>query len=88
MANLKSAVKRINTNEKKRQQNQVFRSSMRTNVKRVESLVNEKNLEEAQSALKTAIKSIDKAVQKGVVHENKGARLKSRLNQKVANLDA
>ncbi len=88
MANMKSAIKRIRVNEKSRVLNQNVKTNMRTNIKRVESLVSENKVEEAQAALKVAVKKIDKAVQKGVVHKNNGSRQKARLTKKVNGLGA
>ncbi|HHU20571.1 MAG TPA: 30S ribosomal protein S20 [Bacilli bacterium] len=88
MANMKSAIKRIRVNEKSRAANRTVKSNMRTNIKRVESLISENNVEEAQAALKVAVKKIDKAVQKGVIHKNNGTRQKSRLTKKVNELGA
>lgn len=88
MANLKSAIKRINVNEDKRVQNQKVKSTMRTHIKRVENLVEENNVEEAKAVLKTTIKKIDKAVQKGIIHKNNGSRQKSRLTKKVNKMGA
>ncbi len=88
MANIKSAIKRIRVNEKNRLNNQSVKSNMRTNIKRVEALVNENNVEEAKVALKTTVRTIDKAVQKGVIHKNNGDRQKSRLTKKVNGLGA
>ena len=88
MANMKSAIKRIRVNEKNRVANQMVKSTMRTNIKRVESLISENNVEEAQVALKVAVKKIDKAVQKGVIHKNNGTRQKTRLTKKVNELGA
>ncbi|SDB97812.1 SSU ribosomal protein S20P [Pelagirhabdus alkalitolerans] len=88
MANLKSAVKRIRVNEDRRVQNVKFKSTMRTNIKHVEKLVAENNVEEAKAALPKAVKSIDKAVQNGIVHQNNGDRQKSRLTKKVNQLSA
>lgn len=88
MANLKSAIKRINVNEDKRVQNQKVKSTMRTHIKRVENLVEENNVEEAKAVLNTTIKKIDKAVQKGIIHKNNGSRQKSRLTKKVNKMGA
>lgn len=88
MATLKSAEKRILVNEKKRTNNQKVRSTMRTHVKRVNTLINENNVEEAQKALKVTIQQIDKAVQKGVIHKNNGTRKKTLLIKKVNQLSA
>lgn len=85
---MKSAIKRIRVNEKNRVANQMVKSTMRTNIKRVESLISENNVEEAQAALKVAVKKIDKAVQKGVIHKNNGTRQKTRLTKKVNELGA
>lgn len=88
MANLKSAIKRVNTNDKKRKLNQPVRSDMRTHIKHVETLVEAQDAEKAQEMYNKTVKKIDKAVQKGVIHRNKGNRHKSRLAKKIQNLTA
>lgn len=88
MANIKSAKKRVRTSEESRLQNQAFKADMRTHIKRVESFVDSKEAENANSALHTAVQKIDKAVQKGIVHQNNGDRQKSRLAKKVNSLSA
>ena len=88
MANIKSAIKRVDTNNKKRELNLNFKSAMRTEIKRVEKLVEENNATDAKAAFKVATKKIDKAIQKGIIHRNTGNREKSRLAQKVNALGA
>ncbi|MGP4107212.1 30S ribosomal protein S20 [Virgibacillus sp. L01] len=88
MANIKSAIKRVETNKSKHDQNLQYKSDMRSQIKRVEKLVEAKDVEGAKSALQTTAKKIDKAVQKGVIHQNKGDRQKSRLSKKVNELSA
>lgn len=88
MANLKSAIKRVNTNDKKRKLNQPVRSDTRTHIKHVETLVEAQDAEKAQEMYNKTVKKIDKAVQKGVIHRNKGNRHKSRLAKKIQNLTA
>ncbi|HLR66509.1 30S ribosomal protein S20 [Virgibacillus alimentarius] len=88
MANIKSAIKRVKTNETKRENNRVFKSAMRTQIKHVENLIEENDAENAKAALENTIKQIDKAIQKGVVHPNNGNRQKSRLKQKINQLGA
>lgn len=83
MANLKSAIKRIKINEKKREQNTSFKSTMRTKIKRVEHLVEAEDLEGAKEAFNEAARSIDKVVQKGIIHKNNGNRHKARLAKKI-----
>lgn len=86
MANIKSAKKRIITNNKSRMTNKVHKSTMRTAIKQVETLVASGNKEEAVAALNMATKRIDSAVSKGVMHKNAAARTKSRLAKKVNNI--
>lgn len=86
MANLKSAIKRARTNQKKRLRNQPYRSKMRTQIKKVISLIETQDLENATSEFHKAISIIDRAVQKGVVHRNHGNRQKSRLAKRLNEL--
>lgn len=86
MANLKSAIKRIQTNETRRSRNKSIISNMRTNIKRVEHFVNENDLENAKEAYQNANRIIDRAVQKGVIHKNNGNRQKARLAKKLRSL--
>ncbi|AXI09511.1 30S ribosomal protein S20 [Oceanobacillus sp. 143] len=88
MANIKSAIKRVDINEKKRVLNQSKKSEMRSAIKNVEKLVEANDVENAKVALKNTIKQIDKAVQKGLIQQNSGNRQKSRLTKKVNNLGA
>jgi len=86
MANIKSAIKRVDVNNKKRALNQSQKSEMRTKIKNVEKLIEANDVENAKAALKETVKYIDKAVQKGIIHKNNGDRQKSRLSKKVASL--
>lgn len=80
MANIKSALKRIRSSEKKRQRNRIFRSSARTYVKKARQLIAEQGrTKESEAAVCQALSALDKAVQKGVIHKNNAARRKSRL---------
>ncbi|WP_053219111.1 30S ribosomal protein S20 [Virgibacillus senegalensis] len=88
MANIKSAIKRVRTNNDHHLRNQSFKTDMRTQIKRVENFVNSNDVENAKAALKTATHKIDKAVQKGIVHKNKGNRQKARLAKSVNELGA
>lgn len=88
MANLKSAKKRVNVNNSKRVQNMRYKSDMRTQIKRLESLISENDKPNAQTALQLVNKKIDKAVQKGAVHRNNGDHHKSRLARRVSAIEA
>jgi len=83
MANLKSAIKRVNTNNKKRERNQAVHSEVRTSIKHVEKLIEANELESAKAAYHNTVSIIDKAVQKGVIHRNNGNRHKARLAGKL-----
>ena len=86
MPNIKSQVKRVKTNEKRRQFNASYKASMRTAIKNVEVAIENKNVEAAKEAYNTANKKLDKAVAKGICHKNFAARQKSRLSKKINGL--
>jgi small subunit ribosomal protein S20 len=88
LANIKSAIKRINVNEKNNVRNTSAKSDMRTAVKKVELAVANNNAAEAKDALTVAVRKLDKAVTKGIMHKNAAARHKSRLAKKVNALNA
>lgn len=85
---MKSAIKRVRLSADRHALNAPVKTEMRTNIKRVENLISENNAAEAKIALQQAIKKIDKAVQKGIVHQNNGDRQKSRLTKQVNKLGA
>lgn len=83
MPNIKSQIKRVKTNEKRRLFNASYKASMRTAIKNVEVAIETKNVEAAKEAYNTANKKLDKAVAKGICHKNFAARQKSRLSKKI-----
>ena len=86
MAQIKSQIKRIQTNEKARQRNVAFRSKVATQSKKVRVAVEKKDVEAAKAELKLAIKLIDKSVTAGVYARNTAARKKSSLTRLVNSL--
>ena len=88
MANHKSALKHIRTSEKRRLRNRTVRSRTRTEVKKARVLIETGDLNNAVQATHEAIRQIDKAVTKGVLHRNNAARRKSRLMKRLAQLQA
>lgn len=80
MPNTKSAEKRVRQSEKRYVRNRVYRSSARTAVKKARALIDAGNAEANEAVLK-AVKALDVAAQKGVIHANNAARRKSRLMQ-------
>lgn len=83
MPNIKSAKKRVNVTAKKKVLNNDFRASMRTAIKNTEKSVHNGDQKLASDALQVAIKRIDKANAKGIVHSNFASRQKARLTKKV-----
>ncbi|MGY1593130.1 30S ribosomal protein S20 [Geodermatophilus sp. SYSU D00708] len=86
MANIKSQMKRIKTNEKARQRNVAVKSALKTAVRRVRTAAASGDAAAAQDALKTASKALDKAASKGIIHKNQAANRKSGLAKQVAGL--
>lgn len=86
MANIKSQMKRNRQNEVRRQRNKGVRSEMRTRSKA--AIAAAESGEDSTEALRMAIKRIDKAAQKGVIHKNTAARKKSRLIKRLNTISA
>ena len=84
MANIKSQIKRNRQSEKQRQRNRMVRSELRTRSKAV--LESDGSSEEANVALSEAMKQIDSAAAKRVIHPNNAARKKSRLQKRFNEL--
>lgn len=83
MANIKSQIKRNRQNEKRRIANRIVRGSTRTAISKARVALAGEN-ENARELVLEAIKALDKAAQKGVLHKNNSARKKSRLMKKLA----
>lgn len=86
MANHKSAIKRIRTNERKRQRNRVYRSRTRTELKKAQDQIVAGNKDEAIAQVREAISMLDKSADKGIIHKNNAARRKSRLMKRLNEL--
>ena len=88
MANSPQAKKRARQAEKRRGLNASQRSLVRTVIKKVNAAVVSGNAEEAKAAYDNAVPVIDRMADKGIIHKNKAARHKSRLNTQVKALTA
>ncbi|WP_430868882.1 30S ribosomal protein S20 [Demequina aurantiaca] len=86
MANIKSKIKRIGTNEKARARNVAVKSQLKTHIRKVRTAIAAGDKAAAQTALLTATTKLDKAASKGVIHENQAANRKSALAKQVAAL--
>jgi len=85
VANIRSQIKRNRQNEKRRLRNKAVRSELRTRSKRAAEAAEAGN-EATAELLRLAVKRIDKAAAKGVIHKNQAANRKSRLMRRVAAL--
>ncbi|MBR1442755.1 MAG: 30S ribosomal protein S20 [Firmicutes bacterium] len=83
MANIKSAKKRILVINKKTARNKMIKSAVKTSIKKVIVAAKENNKPQAQAALVSAVRAIDKACSKGIYHKNNASRKKSRLYKLV-----
>jgi len=86
LANIKSAQKRARQNVKRREHNVAQRSSLRTAIKKVVKAVESGKRDEAEARYREAVPVIDRMTDKGIIHANKAARHKSRLNKRVRSL--
>ena len=86
MANIKSQIKRNKQNEKRRVRNRVVRGRARTFTQKARTAIASGNAENAQASTLEAIRALDKAAEKGVIHKNNAARRKSRLMKHLASL--
>ena len=86
MANIKSAQKRARQAVKRREHNKALRSRVRTQVKKVLAAIRSGDGENARARYQEAVPVIDSMVNKGILHANKAARHKSRLNQRIRSL--
>ncbi|MDR2895668.1 MAG: 30S ribosomal protein S20 [Propionibacteriaceae bacterium] len=88
MANIKSQMKRIKTNELARQRNKAVKSQLRTEIRRVREAVAEGDASKAVDAARVACRSLDVAVRKGVIHANNAANRKSAVTRAANGLVA
>ena len=86
MPNIKSAKKRVLVNKAKALQNKTARSALKTELKKFEAAVAEGNRSEADAAYKVAVKAVDKAAAKGLLHRNNAANKKSKMTIKLSKL--
>jgi small subunit ribosomal protein S20 len=83
MANTKSAIKQIRVSQRRRQRNKPIRSRAKTEVKKARLLIAAGDLDTAQTQVQAAIRALDRAASKGVIHRNNAARRKSRLMKQL-----
>ncbi|HAD09218.1 MAG TPA: 30S ribosomal protein S20 [Porticoccaceae bacterium] len=89
MANSPQARKRARQNEKRRRHNASMRSMARTYIKKVNAAIEAGDVEQAKAAYQAAVSVLDRYADKdGILHKNKAARHKSRLNKRIKAMSA
>ena len=86
MPNIKSAKKRVLLSRIANERNKQEKSALKTTLKKFDAAIESGNKEQADSAYTAAVKSIDKAVTKGILHKNTAARKKSNITKKMNKL--
>ena len=86
MPNIKSAKKRVLISKAENERNKAAKSALKTVVKKFDAAVAAGDKEQADGAFKAAVKSVDKAVKKGILHKNTAARKKSSMTLKLNKL--
>ena len=86
MPNIKSVKKRVLVNATKAAQNKAQKSALKTDLKKFEAAVAEGNRSEADAAYKVAVKAVDQAAAKGLLHKNNAAHKKSAMTVKLNKL--
>ncbi len=86
MANIKSQLKRIKTNEKARQRNKATKSALKTHVRRFREAAGAGDAGKATELAQAATRALDKAAAKGVIHKNQAANRKSAIAAQAAQL--
>ena len=83
MPNTPSAKKRMRTSEERRIRNRAVKSSVKTQLKKVNAAVAAGNVADSETEFRLAVQKLDKAAAKGVIHKNAAARTKSRLSARL-----
>jgi small subunit ribosomal protein S20 len=86
MPNIKSASKRVLISKQQNLKNRAARSVLRTNLKKFDAAVSGGDREAAETAYKTAVKTVDRAASRGLIHKNNAAHKKSALTTKLNSL--
>ena len=87
MANIKSQIKRIKTNEAARQRNKATKSALKTSIRRFREAADAGDAAKASQLAQVASRALDKAASKGVIHKNQAANRKSAIAARAAKLD-
>jgi len=87
MANIKSSAKRVLLSQNAAAKNRAAKSLMKTNIKKFDAATSVGDRDAAERAYRVAVKTVDRAATKGLIHKNKAARRKSSLATKLNAMD-
>jgi small subunit ribosomal protein S20 len=88
VANIKSQIKRIRTNEAARLRNKAVKSSLKTSIRKFRAAAEAGNAAEASTLLRDASRALDKAASKGVIHQNQAANKKSAMAARLSKVSS
>ena len=86
MPNIKSAKKRVIVTKTKTMQNKIFRTQLKTDIKKYQAALAAGDTAAAESTYKAAVKKIDQAAARGIIHKNAAARKKSQFTKALNNM--
>lgn len=86
MPNIKSAIKRVETNNKKNAENRPILTSVKNSIKTINSYIDTNNIEEAEKYLPTLMSTLDVAVAKGIIHRNNASNKISAISKRIADV--
>ena len=86
MPNIKSAKKRVIVTQTKTLRNKIFRTQLKTDVKKYQAALASGDAAAAEAAYKAAVKKIDQAAARGIIHKNAAARKKSQFTKAINNM--
>ena len=86
MPNIKSAIKRVETNKKKNAENRPILTAVKNSIKTINSYIDTNNIEEAEKYLPTLMSVLDSAVAKGIIHRNNASNKISAISQRLSDI--
>ncbi len=86
MPNIKSAIKRVETNKKKNAENRPILTAVKNSIKTINSYIDTNNIEEAEKHLPTLMSVLDSAVAKGIIHRNNASNKISAISQRISDI--
>lgn len=86
MPNIKSAIKRVETNKKKNAENRPILTSVKNSIKTINNFIDTNNIDEAEKYLPTLMSVLDSAVAKGIIHRNNASNKISAISQRISDV--